>query len=188
MTIPGPSNGEGICCDSRSEIEPKIDEIQPGDEFYFGFSTLLGDGFPTEANWQTITQWKHEGEGSPPLELGVGDGNYRLSGGFGHPDGPEPFQVPIGPAVTGEWVDWVFHIKFSPDPDIGYIEIWRGDKLVLWRFYPSSGTMYPNPDGEAVSYLKTGYYRDGDISTPGTIYFDNWRVGTSRNAVAYSSQ
>ncbi len=187
MTIPGTTNGRGICCGSRSEIEPNIGQIHSGDELYFGFSTLLGEGFPTEAAWQTITQWKNEGDGSPPLELSVEAGRYRLSGGFGHPDGPEPFRARIGPAVTGQWVDWVFHIKFSPDPDIGYVEIWQGNKLVLPRFQPASGTMYPNPDGEATSYLKTGYYRNGDISAPGTIYFDNWRVGTSRNVVAYSS-
>lgn len=186
MTILDADEGEGICCGSRSEIEPDIGRIQPGDELYFGFSTLLGEGFPTEDDWQTITQWKNEGDGSPPLELGVGGGKYRLSGGFGHPDGPDPFREPLGPAATGQWVDWVFHIKFSPDPDIGYVEVWQSDKLALPRFQPASGTMYPNPDGEAMSYLKTGYYRDGDISVPGTIYFDNWRVGTSREIVAYS--
>ncbi|HZA16163.1 MAG TPA: polysaccharide lyase [Pseudonocardiaceae bacterium] len=185
MTIPGTRKRKGICCGSRSEIEPNIEKIQAGDELYFGFSTLLGEGFPIKSDWQTITQWKNEGEGSPPLELGVGAGKYQLSGGFGHPDGPEHFRKPIGRAVTGQWVDWVFHVKFSPDPDIGYVEIWQGNELVLPRFHPASGTMYPNPDGEATSYLKTGYYRDGYISTPGTIYFDNWRVGSSRNIVAY---
>ena len=77
---------------------------------------------------------------------------------------------------------------FSPDPDIGYVEVWKNRKLVLPRFQPSSGTMYPKEDGEPISYLKTGYYRNGAISTPGTIYFDNWKVGTSREAVAYSPQ
>lgn len=185
MTIPGAWTGGGICCGTRSELEPNIRHINSGDDLYFGFSTLLGEGFPTEADWQAITQWKNDSDGSPPVELDVEGSRYQLRGGFGHPDGPEPFRKPLGRAVTGQWVDWVFHIKFSPDPNIGYVEIWQGDKLVLPRFQPASGTMYPNPDGEPTSYLKTGYYRDRDISTTGTIYFDNWKVGTSRNDVTY---
>ena len=186
MTIPGKTNNTGICCGSRSELEPKIGYIHSGDDLWFGFSTLLDKGFPTNASWQTITQWKNDGDGSPPLELDVGGGKYRLSGGFDHPGRHEPFQKTIGLAVTGQWVDWIFHIKFSPNPDIGYIEIWQDHKLVLPRFQPASGTMYPKSHGKPLSYLKTGYYRDGDISAPGTIYFDNWRVGTSRAAVDYS--
>lgn len=187
MTIPDKSNGTGICCGTRSELEPNIRYIHPGDDLYFGFSTMLGKGFPTYANWQTITQWKNAGRGSPPVELDVGDGAYKVSGGFAHPYGAEPFRKTIGPALTEQWVDWVFHIKFSPDPQIGYVEIWQDGKLVLPRFHPASGTMYPRPSGDPYSYLKTGYYRDLHIAAPGTIYFDNWKVGTSRNAIGYSS-
>jgi Polysaccharide lyase len=187
MTIPGSFRGGGICCGTRSELEPNIREIHSGDDLYFSFSTMLGEGFPVNASWQTITQWKNNFDGSPPLGLDVEEGNYKVSGGASHPYGAEPFRKTIGPAVTSQWVDWVFHIKFSPDPDIGYFEVWQGDKLVLPRFKPASGTMYPNPAGVPMSYLKTGYYRDRDISAPGTIYFDNWKVGTSRGFVDYSS-
>lgn len=183
LTIPGKSNGNGICCGSRSEIEPDIRALRPGDELYFGFSTLLGDGFPTEASWQVITQWKNDGDGSPPLELSIENGRYSLSGGADHPAGGQAFIEPIGPATTGRWVDWVFHIKFSPDPDVGFVEIWQGDDLVLPRYQPDTGTLYPDTEDEGTSYVKTGYYRNGDISAPGTIYFDSWRIGTSRDAV-----
>src|SRR5262249_55481584 len=121
MTIPGPSTGDGICCGTRSELQPKIGDIFPGDDLYFGFSTLLGQGFPTDSFWQVITQWKHHGDGSPPLELDVDSGVYQISGGFGHPEKADPFRLTIGPAIPGQWVDWVFHIKFSPDPNTGYI-------------------------------------------------------------------
>lgn len=185
MTIPGTWKGGGICCGTRSELEPNIPDIHPGDDLYFSFSTMLGEGFPTYANWQTITQWKNNFDGSPPLELDVAYGKYKVSGGFAHPYGAEPFRKTIGPAVTGQWVDWAFHIKFSPDPNVGYVEIWQGGKLVLPRFQPASGTMYPNPHGEPMSYLKTGYYRDRSIEAAGTIYFDNWKVDTARDVVGH---
>lgn len=181
MTISRAGRGEGVCCGSRSEVEPKIDDLRPGDDLYFGFSTLLAEGFPTQAGWQVITQWKNDFDGSPPLELSLERGHYFLSGGYGHPDGPHHFSKPLGPAETGRRVDWVFHIKFSPDPEVGFVEVWRSGELVLPRFHPEGGTLYP----DSSSYLKTGYYRHKDISAPGTIYFDSWKIGTSREVVSH---
>lgn len=185
MTIPGPFSGDGICCGSRAEVQPDIENVQEGDELYVGFSTLLGEGFPLDTSWQLIAQWKHNGDGSPPLELTVEEGRYVLSGGQGHPEGPQIFDKPLGPAVPGEWVDWVMHVKFSPDPGIGFVELWQGGEQVLPAFFPPGGTMYPyGEDGEdPENRLKIGYYRDGDISEPGTVYYDNLRIGTTRAAV-----
>jgi hypothetical protein len=182
--IVGKGSPEGICCGSRSELVPKLDEIHPGDDLWFGFSALLEVGFPVGSAWQTIGQWHQDTAGSPPLEISVQDGHYRLSGGYGHPDKPMPFDKPLAPAVPGTWVDWLIHIKFSPDPAVGYAEIWQDGQLVLPRFHPDSGTMYPTTSGQPAVYLKTGYYRDADISTPGTVYYDDWKVGTTRVAVA----
>lgn len=189
LTIPGVSNGEGITDDSRNEVEPRIDEISEGDELWFGFSTRLGEDFPVEQGWQVITQWKNAGEGSPPVELDISGGTWNVSGGAGHPDDDvEPFSEVLAPAERGVWTDWVFRIKFSPDPEVGEIEVWKDGELVLPTYRPESGTMYPPVGGEDVpdepmSYLKTGYYRAAEISAPGTVYFDAWRVGTSAAAV-----
>jgi hypothetical protein len=80
-------------------------------------------------------------------------------------------------------VDWVVHAVFSPDPEEGYVEIWKDGVVVLPRFQPRSGTMYPSSSSPTV-YLKVGYYRDRSISAPGRIYYDSMRVGTTRAAVS----
>jgi Polysaccharide lyase len=178
------SAGDGICCGSRNELLPRFRDLVPGDDLYFGFSTYLASGFPTSGGWQVITQFKHNFDGSPPLSLNVEDGQFSIQGGYGHPSGPRHFVRSVGPAVTGQWSDWVLHVKFSPDPAVGFVEVWRDGELVLERFAPESGTMYPNPHGEVGSILKVGPYRESSIATPETIYFDNWRIGTSRKAVA----
>ncbi|MFC4949917.1 polysaccharide lyase [Pseudonocardia sp. GCM10023141] len=175
---------DGICCGSRNELLPKFRDLEEGDDLYFGFSNYLAPGFPTSGGWQLITQFKQNFDGSPPLGLYVEDGQYKIEGGYGYPTGPKPFMKPLSPAPTGQWVDWVLHVKFSANPAIGYVEVWQNGNLVLPRFAPTSGTMYPGTGGRAGSYVKTGPYRDPSITAPGTMYLDNWRIGTSRAAVA----
>lgn len=177
-------NSDGACCDPRAELEPDIADIRSGDDLWFGFSVKPAPDFPADQDWQVITQWKQEADGSPAISMTVDDGKYLLEGGEGHPGDVEPFKRELGPASPGEWTDWVVHIKFSPEAANGFVEVWRNGEQVLSRFSPPSGTMYPGEGGEdAESYLKTGYYRDGDISRPGVLYFDGWRVGTARDAV-----
>ncbi len=177
---------DGICCGSRNELLPRFRNLVSGDDLYFGFSTYLAPGFPTSGGWQVITQFKHNFDGSPPLSLNVENGQFSVQGGYGNPSGPQHFLKPVGPATTGQWSDWVLHVKFSPDPSVGFVEVWRDGALVLPRFAPGSGTMYPGPGGQAASLLKIGPYRDSSIATPGTMYFDNWRIGTTQEAVARS--
>lgn len=184
LTIQGTSSSaDGICCGSRSEMQPRFRNLVPGDDLWFGFSSYLAPGFPTDAYWQVITQFKQNFDGSPPLELNVEEGQYKLEGGQGHPDGSKVFIEPLAEATTGVWVDWVLHVKFSADPAVGFVEVWKDGQQVLGRYSPKGGTLYPNPDGDDASYVKTGYYRDAEIDRPGTIYFDSWRIGTSRFAV-----
>jgi hypothetical protein len=184
------TSDEGICCGSRNEIEPKFREMVPGDDLWFGFSTYLADGFPTYySEFQTITQFKQNFDGSPPLELSVEEGEFRVEGGYGHPDGPQVFSIPVGQAEPGRWNDWLMHVVFSPDPAVGYVEVWRDGELVLPRFAPATGTMYTNPaDGSARSSVKAGYYRDRVIDSVGRIAFDDWRIGTSMDAVRPPAQ
>lgn len=168
-TIPGGGN--------RNESVPDMDDITEGDDLYFGFSTMLGEGFPVDESWQVITQWKNDGTGSPPLSLNVEKGNYLIHGGYGHPNGSNEFREQIGPASTGEWVDWVFHVTFSSESDEGQVTVWQNGRKVIDGFSPDSGTLYPGRD----TYVKIGYYRNTDIDQDGTVYFDNWRVGRSLN-------
>jgi hypothetical protein len=160
---------------SRNEVVPRLDDLRPGDELYFGFSTRLLPGFPVDAAWQVVVQWKNDGPGSPPLSLSVEEGEFVVDGGFGHPDGPKLFRQSLGPAVPGRWDDWVFRIRFSPDPAVGFVEVWRNGRPVLPRHAPPGGTLYPGDP----SYLKIGYYRNPEIGTDGTVVFDTLRAATS---------
>lgn len=179
-------NKKGACCDPRAELEPDIGDIRTGDDLWFAFSTKLAADFPTDADWQVITQWKGRADGSPPVSIKVKEGSYVLAGGDGHPEEIGGFEQALAPASPGEWADWVFHIKFSPQADEGFVEAWHNGQQVLQRFSPESATMYPaeKRSADAESYLKTGYYRNGEIERSGVVYFDGWRIGSTREAVA----
>ncbi|MFC5231373.1 polysaccharide lyase [Pseudonocardia zijingensis] len=181
---------DGICCGSRNELEPKFREIESGEDLWFTFSTYLLEGFPVNySEFQTITQFKQNFDGSPPLELGVQEGAFQIDGGYGHPDGPRTFSIPVGEAATGRWNDWLLHVRFSPDPAVGFVEVWRDGQLMLPKYSPPGGTMYVNPDdGSARSSVKTGYYRDRTIDSVGRIVFDEWRIGTTREVVERAYQ
>jgi hypothetical protein len=169
FTIPG--GGQ------RNEVLPGP-EFSEGDERWFGFSTFLQDGFPTDEGWSLITQWKNDGTGSPPLELSVDGGQYSIGGGYGHPDGAQTWSEPLAEAVTGTWVDWGVHVVFSAGAD-ALVEVWKDGEPVLTGFSPDAGTLYPGLD----SYLKIGYYRDTAIEQEGTVIHDNWRMGSTSAAV-----
>lgn len=164
---------------SRNEIVPRLRVLRPGDDLWFAFSTGLAPGFPVDRAWQVVTQWKNQGPGSPPLELTVANGEYRLSGGFGHPEGPRRFSRSLGPAVAGRWDDWVVHVRFAADPAAGSVAVWRNGAPALHPFAPPGGTLYPG----AASYLKIGYYRNPEIDVAGTLVMDSLRVGTTAGAV-----
>ena len=132
---------------TRSEIEPNVVNFTEGADYYFGDSFTLPTTFPVaEPSWQVITQWKNDGDGSPPVEIKVGNGNVFIDGGYGYPKGPagkKYWSRPIGPAVTGTQTSLVVHIHFSRTPSVGVIDVWQNGKRVISGYHPPSGTLYP---------------------------------------------
>lgn len=157
----------------RAEVEPEFDKLSEGDEYYFGFSVRLADGFPVDdSGWQVITQFKNQGNGSPPLEVKVADGKFLVDGDSGG------FSEVIGDARPGEWTHLVLRVAFSSSA--GSVSAWQDGRETLSDFSPSSGTLYSGKS----SYLKIGLYRDTSISQAGRLSFGTWAIGTSRGAVS----
>ncbi|MDL5154694.1 heparin lyase I family protein [Actinomycetospora termitidis] len=160
----------------RAELEPNFRSLRNGDDLFFGFSVTLAPGFPVDTgDWQVITQWKNEGTGSPPLSVKVGQGQFQLDGGF---DRGAPFEIPMGAATPGRAQQVVVHVRFAEGG--GSVDTWVDGKQTIRGFRPPAGTLYPG----TTSYLKTGIYRSTAIGQAGTLFFDDWRIGTSY-AAAY---
>jgi hypothetical protein len=169
---------------NRCENVPKVRHFTEGDDLWFAFSTKLQNVPLSSSEWQDVAQWKNDGIGSPPLEVSVDNGRFNIGGGYGWPGNTDNIQPKLakkslGTATNGTWDDWVFHIKFSSNTAVGYVEVWRNGTKVLDPWYPPGGTLYPS----LASYLKVGYYRSKAISQDSTVLHDDWRVGATRQSV-----
>jgi hypothetical protein len=167
----------------RAEVEPDVDEFGEGQTRFFRLTYLLPPSFPLDpSGFQLATQWKNDGTGSPPLELRVQDGKFRLGGGFGRPGGSRLFATDIAPAITGRPVDLVVGIVFSSDPAKGRVDVWVDGAQKIAGFRPPGGTLYPGKR----SYWKVGLYRDTGNAGTATADLSVARLGETYSSVAGS--
>lgn len=137
-----------------------------GSEYYYRWSTMFAPDFPAPATWQLFAQWHHSGDsGSPPVEFVVNNGQILLY--------CSSTPVWSAPLVRGAWQDFIFHARWSPDPNVGFVELYKNGQLVLPRRY--CATQFPG----MVNYLKTGLYRNSTITPTGVLYHDGWIMGRS---------
>jgi hypothetical protein len=173
---------------TRTEIVPTTAEFTEGQDRWFRFSFYLPASFPTQVtSWQVITQWKNDGEGSPPLEITVGGGNLKLEGGYGYPGTPQTFSKVIGPASTGKRTDLIVHVVFSRDPSRGSVDVWRDGTQAISGYRPTGGTLYPTTAASTAtvaSYWKMGIYRDSAITAPAQYTIEGAKVGNTAAQVS----
>lgn len=157
-----PINSSG----NRNELVQMTNEAE-GSEYYYGWSTMFRDDFPAPATWQIFAQWHHSGCcGSPPIEYIINDDRmmFRANG----------IYLWEAPLVRGVWNDFIMRVKWSPNSNVGFVEVWHNNELVVPK--TSVATQYPGDS----QYLKLGLYRSDTISPTGVLFHDNFRMATSR--------
>lgn len=160
-----PINSSG----NRNELV-RMTREPAGSEYYYKFSTMFAPDFPSANTWQLFTQWHHEGSGgSPPVEFYVYGEEMRLNIG-GNP-GTIVWRSKL---VRGSWQDFVFHVKWSSDPRVGFVELYHNGQLVMPKRYIA--TQFSGQ----LNYLKVGLYRNDTIAPTGVVYHDGWVM--TRNA------
>ena len=148
---------------NRNELARLTNE-PTGSEYYYRWSTMFAPDFPAPATWQLFTQWHHSGSyGSPPVEFAVNNGRIILY--------CSQREVWTTPLVRGAWQDFIFHARWSPDPSVGFVELYHNGQLVLPRRY--CATQFPG----MTNYLKMGLYRNSTISQTGVLYHDGMVMG-----------
>lgn len=157
--------------------------IRPGMEQWYGFAALFPEGFP-DATWQVFAQWKQRGPSPPPggmsanhnvISFDMGGRSKGLPG-----NGGVLFRTRL---VHGVWNDFVLHVKWSPNPRVGWVALWYDGRQVVKRTHTAN--MYRYSNGAAIpNFARIGYYRSRLITQTGALYIDAYKVGHSYAAVA----
>jgi len=154
-----PINASG----NRNELVKMTNEPS-GSEYYYRWSTMFDTSFPSVKTWQLFTQWHHSGDsGSPPVEFYVYGEEVRLN--IGGDPGVIVWKTPL---VRGKWHDFIFHVKWSANASVGFVELYYNGTLVLPK--RSIATQFSG----MVNYLKLGLYRSDTVTQTGIVYHDNW--------------
>lgn len=156
-------NGEQ---DSRSELAWGGDMFSEGETHTFTWSTYFTPDFTVENGWSTTTQFKGDGTGGPPLELGVNGERLIMNAGQ-HMEYAHLWSTAL---VRGQWLDFVVRVHWSRDPAKGSVEMWYGGQKVVDNY--RMPTLLPDRD----NYFKFGLYRDADIAQTGVLYHDDLRI------------
>ena len=158
---------------NRNELVEDILEPE-GAEFFYSWSTRFDSAYPSVQLWQVFTQWHQEdGSGSPPIEFDVFGEELRLY--HGPADDVVLWRIPL---VRDVWHDFVFHVKWSKNPTVGFVELYYNGKLVLPKTMLATG---------ANVYLKQGLYRNENISANGVVFHDGMVKATSLEDVLPSA-
>jgi hypothetical protein len=159
-----PINSSG----NRNELV-KMTKEAVGSEYYYRWSTMFAPDFPSVRTWQLFAQWHHDGCcGSPPVEFYVYGEEVRLT--IGGDPGVIVWKAPL---VRGQWQDFIFHVKWSPDASVGFVELYHNGQLVLPK--RNIATMYSG----MLNYLKVGLYRSDTVTQTGVVYHDGWTMARS---------
>jgi Polysaccharide lyase len=176
---------------------PGFPLFKEGDERWISWQVYLPTNFPVSATrFQVVAQWKQMGSlGTPALAMAVNNGKFSLDSSDSYVSGNAAVIARrVGTAQVARWVKFTLHVKFSPDPNVGFIELFGdldGNGQTLLLPLTHIWTMKRDETGSTVdSHARIGIYRDPLIQGASSIYYDGYTVATSKElaeANAYRS-
>lgn len=156
---------------NRNELVYTADEPADGEVRWYRWHVLWPEDYQSADTWQLFTQWHHWiGGGSPPLAFYVRNEDLHL----GIPDG----VLWRAPLERGVWHEFVFGVRWSADPSVGWVELELNGEPVLAR--TPQRTLLP---GTGSVYLKQGLYRSTTIRFDQTVFVDGMTIATTREGV-----
>lgn len=168
-----------------------------GQERWISFQVYVDPTWPTDNTWMTVMQMKPitAGGGGPNIGLSFGFASkvypYGASSTWGstattYSDGNGPLSGGSFALVKGAWLKFTYHVKFSADAAVGFVEIFAdlADGLGMRTIAPfvNRPTMKVLNGVADSSHLRVGIYRDPAIAGTGIVYYDGVTVATTRGA------
>jgi hypothetical protein len=163
---------------TETTLNEKGLKFEVGKEYWVGMSIKLGDDFKDKSKFDDqgmLTQWHYfdwlhpEVRDAQPLLVRFQKDKVRV-----HNEVLEEYMKTVKPAY-GEWVDWVFRVKF--DDQDGIIQIWRNGEQIV--DFAGDNHQVEKHTG---AYLKFGLYSSQYRRKPlqgedtRTVYHDEIRI------------
>jgi hypothetical protein len=168
-----------------------------GENYYVGFSVLFGrdwDWRMCESCWVTFHQiYGPPFDGQGPLNMNIKTDNpageprppRERTSAFGY---DHPFEAKL---IQMKWYDFVWHVKLSPDPKVGFVEVFMNtgtgwQQMMLkgqQRLYMATkiGSNGSTSEGNSSNIQ---LYRQKGIAGVATMYFAEHQIGTTFGSVA----
>lgn len=153
-----------------------------GGEYWYGFSIMLPDDFQPDALGELFAQWINpKVGGAPSLAVYIYEDSYQIRKRW--EEGNTIHRTLWRGSVSsdlGEWVDWVFRVRWSDGED-GLLEAWKNGHLIISDTGPNTARA-----GDYAPYFKFGIYkfpwRQSAQEAPSwvthrTLYIDEIRIG-----------
>jgi hypothetical protein len=164
---------------------PLFDE---GDDRWISFMLFLPRDYPVDTpDWNIFMQLKQLGGlGTPVISMEAREGRFFLMNANNRRVSNDTIPRWTGPVSRDRWVQFTLHVKFSPDPAVGFLELYGdldggGVRPLMPRFH--TYTMKLDAVGVAVrSHARIGIYRDPHIQGTDHLFVDGYTVATTRTA------
>jgi Polysaccharide lyase len=174
---------------------------QPGDDYYYGWSTYIPDSWVTPSSWSVIAQWHHRNNTMPPIAFNIKPMEIGLKFFTGQLSGlpatrltnysyTKAFTV-VSQPEKNVWHDFIVHIHFAPD-STGLIEVWH--KLQSERKFAEVISEHGIPTMQSYrpedwSAIDNEYGRsDNRLSYGDRVTTPVWcRIGLYRNESTFTS-
>lgn len=159
-----------------------------GDEAYVAWSSYLPSDIPDipPGGWFVFFEFHGSPFDGSPLPGAFGltndDGEQRIKLARSQKyDYDTPWSMPI---VHDRWIDFVAHVKFSKDENVGFVELWVDGEQQ--RFNDGAtrlqqSTIMESQD-EGLSPIATNYYKSDTLEGPVTLYHDEIVVAENLGA------
>jgi hypothetical protein len=157
-----------------------------GDENWIGYQVYIPANFPQEGDkYNEITQFKQVNDlCAPALSLHVEQDRLLLFHSADNRGSCGGRSVWSAPMSYDHWVKLLYHVKWSSDPSVGFVELWgdidgSGMKLLMPRTSMFTMKMDSSDRTQPVD-ARLGIYRDSSIAGDATAYFDGFTIATDR--------
>ena len=168
-------------------------EGREGTELWYAWSILIPEDYQYDRvghDWQIMGQWHDQSEPgespsgySPPISV-----HYRSTGGqssfvftYGLRQTGGPITEVEAPIKRGKWINLMFHIGFSQGKD-GFLEVWK-DGVPVKTDQGIARITGPNMFNAEPNYLRIGLYRGVGQKQTNTLYYDEIKIATTREAL-----